>query len=365
MREILISSIVILMSCQVMCRAENRLLENSPSSFFEFEKESLFSDTMEFDLVTKGIEYDLFNKSLDALGIKNKNIFLAISDKLYKNARYRKMKSGSYIIYDKSMFLDIPNWEVAFIGIIGHELGHYINHHADVHPQIPESELEADYCAGYLLARLNYDTSEVNYYCNNRLSKKQAPSYPSYEERKTSILNGYSNGVNCVSIDQYSNSNVIVLWEKIPEGKIIIKHYEEEQEFSKSDIHAMKEGVWDTKGVVYIPTINSTIELTDWNKRKRMYGRGKIVNNRTDLTWRRERDNFWIYRKGNAKVTILDTSEKDQYWCKGTEGYCEKDVDYVIRFYDEARQKPVKYILKNYKYAEDGHLTSAFIVENY
>lgn len=280
------------------------------------------------DVVPATIEnhISIFNSLISIAGIQNSRIKLVTSNQT-SSAKYIKQDTISYIIYNPLAFHN--KQDEIFIGVIAHELGHFINHHDDFGSR-KDLELDADYYIGFLMRRLNILDMNKVFSCltlfpDNTMSE----THPEKEKRKISIQNGFENSANGASINTYANSNPRVVWEV---NKLTIN----DKEFNCIGVCP-----WDKDGIFYDSATNSTYQLI--NFRKEYSGIGRLVNNRTEITFLRTGKNtFKIYRNGK----ILRKSECEKpYWAENNE-------DLVVKCYDPILKKRIDFILKDYKYAK-------------
>ena len=276
-----------------------------------------------------------FHLILSVAGIKTGLIKLVLSDET-NFAKYLKADTVAYIAYNQLSFHNKQDWQ--FLGVIAHEVGHYINHHNDLCGR-KDLEIDADYYIGFLLRRLGATKIEMAYSCLDLFpDTEETDSHPSKDKRKIAIKNGWENSVNNSTLSSFANQNPRIIW-YVENKKLVIQ----------IDEKKVKPSIWNSNGVYYDETTNSTIQLLNFKKEKK--GIGKLTNNRTQITFlRTQRNKFKIYRNG-VILTLADCSKPE---------WDDEEIDLIVKCYDPIIKRPAQFVLKDYYYSNYGVLMPAF-----
>lgn len=291
--------------------------------------------TLNYNEETNVNRKKLFQSLLTVAGIKTGLIKLVLSDET-NFAKYLKADTVAYIAYNQLSFHNKQDWQ--FLGVIAHEIGHYINHHNDLCGR-KDLEIDADYYIGFLLRRLGASNIEMAYSCLDLFPNiEETDSHPSKGKRKIAIKNGWDNSGNNSSLSSFANQNPRIIW-YVEDKKLVIQIDERKVEPSS----------WNINGVYYDEATNSTIQLLNFEEEKK--GIGKLINNRTQITFMRTRANkFKIYR--NGVILTLDECSKPEW--------DDKETDLFVKCYDPIIKRPAQFVLKDYYYSNYEVLMPAF-----
>lgn len=289
--------------------------------------------TLSYDEEKNETRKKLFQSILSVAGIKTGLIRLVLSNET-NFAKYLKADTVAYIAYNQLSFHNKQDWQ--FMGVIAHELGHYINHHNDLCGR-KDLEIDADYYVGFLLRRLGASNIEMAYSCLDLFPDSQeTDSHPSKDKRKIAIKNGWDNSTDNATLSSFASQNPRIIW-YVENRKLVIE----------IDERKVKPSIWNSNGVCYDKTTNSTIQLMNFEKEKK--GIGKLINNRTEITFMRTQGNkFKIYRNGEI-IPECDPPKWD-----------DKDIDLMVKCYDPTIKRPAQFVLKDYYYSNYGVLMPAF-----
>ena len=152
--------------------------------------------------------YDALNKILSTIGAKRR--FVVQSCENISNAAAITIKGINYIYYNKKFIEKINSNNNYWINmtILAHEVGHHINQHTNdailiINNIIDKSsllesrkmELDADYFAGFVLAKLGAKLNDATEVYNQESNEDDTYStHPSKSKRIDAITKGYYAG---------------------------------------------------------------------------------------------------------------------------------------------------------------------------
>ena len=103
------------------------------------------------------------------------------------------------VVYNPNYVSDLWRWggEAALVGLLAHEIGHHAN--GDIGPNPRERgllarELDADFLAGYVLARLGYPAEQSTYAFRYAYAARASATHPDSAARVRSALSGWRLG---------------------------------------------------------------------------------------------------------------------------------------------------------------------------
>lgn len=348
MRSLIIMCLSVFFASELSFGQGNFVLIGTHSSFECTREVGCESGKLDCTKENSGNFYNLFKKICAAIPIGG-GVDL-YSANIFGSARYYKYKEKGHIVFNPADFIDN---DLFFVLVIGHEIGHYQNHHDDFCGSISELELIADYSSGFLVSKMGFQREILksfilNYFIDDK--NEFSCAYPSPKDRISKILAGFDAANSGSGINDYTNNNVRVFWEKDPEEKITISDSGKDKIFTIGDILS-NGGSWGANGVVYVPQISATIQLNDWNYFTKRKGEGRLVNIRTPITWwKTSRNKFDFYVKG------VSTKMAEHRWCdESKDSFCKKG-DYIVKYADGIS------VLENYDRAAVGLLHSGYLV---
>lgn len=110
---------------------------------------------------------------------------------------YDELEYHTFLLYNLDSAMDFnlkAKSRYGLMSILAHEVGHHAFHHFLQWPDknIKTQELQADYFAGWLLAKLNVPLSDLTKGLEVVAENRASENYPSVNERKTATLLGYT-----------------------------------------------------------------------------------------------------------------------------------------------------------------------------
>jgi hypothetical protein len=110
---------------------------------------------------------------------------------------YDELEFHTFVLYNLDSAMDFnlkAKSKYGLMSILAHEVGHHAFHHFLQWPDknIPMQELQADYFAGWLLAKLNVPQSDITKGLVVVAEEKAKEDYPSLKERSAATRLGYT-----------------------------------------------------------------------------------------------------------------------------------------------------------------------------
>lgn len=137
---------------------------------------------------------DYLNTMLDSINWKEN--FRVQEQNGINNAYATIIRNQRYIIYDNDFLESLDSYartKWASISVLAHEMGHhYRNHILDARGSTPPKEIEADYCSGYVMAKLGATLNEAKAAMEQIASPRASATHPAKADRLTSIANGWA-----------------------------------------------------------------------------------------------------------------------------------------------------------------------------
>ncbi|TGE25187.1 hypothetical protein E5K00_08320 [Hymenobacter aquaticus] len=279
----------------------------------------------------------VFNDIINQAIIENVQLDIVCSDSV-ANAEIRNLADGKrLIIINHAYFYNYSR--IVLAAVLCHELGHIVSKHEGASNR--KQELEADELCGFYMKKLGFSRVEEAYEAIN-IAHANSIDYPGVDLRKYAVDQGWKLANNDLSIASYASYNPRVIWE-FKDGKLCVM----------VDNRQLSFPVYYNHGIVYDSSLFSTIQLVGYRNNKHAKGIGRLVSNKTNIAYRKNRGGgFSVYENG-LELEISKCQENKVYLKK-------KENDLVYTCWNSALEKYVDYIFIDYRFAPVGLVMPAF-----
>jgi hypothetical protein len=278
---------------------------------------------------------------LNRLKIDSTKIDLEFVDNLAYGAVCDSSSGAPVIKIDPIRFSKYP--DVVLIASLCHELGHYRLHHLLSKPSM-EQEEQADQFCGEMMHTLGFQRVDEICECLFFTPEDGNFLYPSKKERELQIEMGWKKS-DASSITAYQSFNPLVFW-KMRQDSLIVTVNDKTFKPVFEDRYAY--------GMFYDSSTFSTYELLGFSQKNGRQGQGRLVSNKTAYCYKRIKNKFSIYRRGNDYELPACVPPEDGR-------YINDEGDLIVECYDKLEKRNVTFIFRYYDRAPDDYFLPAYI----
>lgn len=278
-----------------------------------------------------------FDNLISLSGI-NKFDYNMICSEDVKYASYSTINGHKTFNINKSFFSSYP--EIVFHIILAHELGHYVYNHNN--ETTPDEEIQADIYCGKIMAKIGYRDIDNVLEVFQTLPADESKHYATREKRKNAVKLGWESVIEKEALP-IVNFNPVIIWK-----------------FDKGLLNVRIDGNLYTSDtfynhLIYFDSISkSTIQLIR-NHQNRSSGIGRLVSNRTLITYRRTWKGYNIYENG---------IELEKIKCTENRATINQDGDIICNCKNKITNKYVNYKLKYFDIAPKKYAMPAYQIED-